>query len=207
MTTGWVALHGRIVGNPDKWETVYRWNGEYHPSKERAVAAGCLAAESDDFNVGKVEDGRLVWFGWMDEQLPAEDYPAVAAQIGWTVDPASTDATGGDAGRSGELLEHASEFRFKLYPEGHEFWDVAQEAVTVEWRGPGDRWAVCDGGFCFDVDGHREHESIPSEREDEFKARVRFPRDEAVRIAREVVVPQRRARYDRLVARNRATKP
>jgi hypothetical protein len=83
--TGWVALHGRIVGNPESWETVYRWNGEYYTAKELAIAAGCLEADSDDFNVGKVENGRLVWFGWMDEQHPTEDYPAVAKQFGWHV--------------------------------------------------------------------------------------------------------------------------
>lgn len=103
-----------------------------------------------------------------------------------------------------DLLDAASEFRFKLYPEGHQYVDVAQQAVTVAWRGE-DRWAVCDGGFCYDANGSREYESIPSEREEEVLARFRFDRDEAVRIAREVAVPQRRAVYDRLVKRSEAT--
>ena len=43
-----------------------------------------------------------------------------------------------------DLLGHATEFQFKLYPEGHEYWDIAHLAVTVAWRGPGDRWAVLE---------------------------------------------------------------
>lgn len=99
------------------------------------------------------------------------------------------------------LLGYASEFRFKLYPEGHKFWDIAEMAVTVEWRGA-DRWAVKFNGFCYDVDGLKEYESIPSEREDEFKARFRFSRGEAVRVAREVVIPAERALWDARLRRS-----
>jgi len=105
-----------------------------------------------------------------------------------------------------DLLDFASEFRFRLYPEGHEFWDIADMAVTVAWRG-GDRWAVCERGFCWDATGYSEYESIPSDREDEFKARYRFDRDEAVRIAREVVVPRLRAVWDERLTRKAAARP
>lgn len=102
-----------------------------------------------------------------------------------------------------DLLAHATEFRFLLYPEGHEFWDIAEQAVMVEWRGE-DRWAVkTRHSWCVDADGAREHESIPS-RTDEFKDRFRFTRDEAIRIAREVAVPRERARWDALLARRAA---
>ncbi len=103
-----------------------------------------------------------------------------------------------------DLLDYASEFRFKLYPEGHEFWDVADLDVLVAWRST-DRWAVIHNGFCYDVDGYREYESIPSDRQDEFRSRYRFDRDEAVRIAREVVVPKLRAIWDQRLARKQAT--
>lgn len=99
-----------------------------------------------------------------------------------------------------DLLTYASEFRFRVYPDGHEFWDIADMAVTVAWR-RGGRWAVLERGFCYDADGNREYESIPSEREDEFKARFRFDRDEAIRIACEVVVPKLRALWDARLAR------
>lgn len=95
------------------------------------------------------------------------------------------------------LLDHATEFQFKLYPDGHEFWDIAEMAITVVWRGPGDRWAVMERGWCYDAQGSREYESIPSDRSDEFKDRFRFTRDEAVRLAIEVAVPQRRAAWDK----------
>lgn len=98
-----------------------------------------------------------------------------------------------------DLLDYATQFRFRLYPEGHRFVDVAEYAVTVEWRG-GDRWAVMERVFCYDATGTAEYESIPSDRTDEFKARFRFSRDEAIRIAREVVVPQLRAEWDRRLA-------
>lgn len=94
-----------------------------------------------------------------------------------------------------DLLAHATRFRFLLYPEGHEYWDTALMEVTVEWRGD-DRWAVLSRGFCFDAVGTNGYESIPSERKDEFLARFRFTRDEAVRIAREVVVPKLRAIWE-----------
>lgn len=82
--TGWVFLICRIVGNAREYEFLYSWNGEYYAAKERAIAAGCLEAESDDFNVGYVDKGKLTWFGWMDEKHPVEDYAAVADQCGWS---------------------------------------------------------------------------------------------------------------------------
>ncbi len=98
------------------------------------------------------------------------------------------------------LIDYATEFQFPIYPEGHEFWDIAAETVTVAKRGDG-RWAVLSRSFCYDADGNAEYESIPSERTDEFKHRFRFDLDAAVRLAREVVVPKERARWERLLAR------
>lgn len=102
------------------------------------------------------------------------------------------------------LLGHATEFRFLLYPEGHQYWDIAAEAVLVTWRGDG-RWTVKNHGFCYDAGGHPEYEPIPSERGDEFKERFRFDRDEAVRIAGEVVVPQLRAIWNERLAKKAAS--
>lgn len=87
--SGWVALCGKIImdGTRDgsRSTVTYAWDGVYHPAKALAVGAGWrLADGTDDFNIGWVERGRLVWFGWGDEQHPVEDYPAVAAQFGWT---------------------------------------------------------------------------------------------------------------------------
>lgn len=98
------------------------------------------------------------------------------------------------------LLDHATTFRFLLYPEGHEFWDIADQDVTIEWRGA-DSWAVLVRGSCVDAEGKREYEPNPSSRDDDFKTRFRFTRDEAIRIAREVAVPAERARWDARLAR------
>jgi hypothetical protein len=82
--SGWVALHGRIVGNPMCWVTDYYWDGVYHADKRYAVRSGFKHSDSDDFNVGHVVDGVLVWFGWMDKQfMDLEDYEEPAKQHGW----------------------------------------------------------------------------------------------------------------------------
>lgn len=82
--SGWVALAGQLVGNPSDWSMSWNWDHVYHPSRAEAIKAGFpLANGTDDFNVGHVEAGRLVWFGWMDEEHPAEDYAEVAKCFGW----------------------------------------------------------------------------------------------------------------------------
>lgn len=56
--------------------------------------------------------------------------------------------------------------------------------ITVEWRGPGS-WAVKRWSSCLSSSGKWDHESIPSEREDEWLAEHRFDLDTALRLARE----------------------
>lgn len=55
--------------------------------------------------------------------------------------------------------------------------------LTVEERSEG-RWAVCRNSSCYDREGRREHERIPSERRAEWLARFRFPLEEALEIAK-----------------------
>jgi hypothetical protein len=79
---GWFWAAGHIVGNVHEWSTVYGSDGELYPSREAAIAAGFKRADaSDDFNVGRVVSGELVWFGWMDEQHPPDEYGEVAADL------------------------------------------------------------------------------------------------------------------------------
>lgn len=54
--------------------------------------------------------------------------------------------------------------------------------VTVETRGAG-RWAVVRHRQCLGADGEWSWESIPSEREDEWKATHRFDLETAQRLA------------------------
>lgn len=57
--------------------------------------------------------------------------------------------------------------------------------IEVDWRGPGDLWAVKRFSQCLGSDGLWDYESIPSERTDEWKRTHRFPLAEALRLAHE----------------------
>jgi hypothetical protein len=56
-----------------------------------------------------------------------------------------------------------------------EIWVARREA---------DAWAVCEGASVVNRSGGREHEPMPSSRDEAFIARTRFPLAEALRIAR-----------------------
>ena len=55
--------------------------------------------------------------------------------------------------------------------------------LRVERRGA-NAWAVREGASVVNRDGGREHEPMPSSRDEAFIARTRFPLAEALRIAR-----------------------
>lgn len=87
-----------------------------------------------------------------------------------------------------ELLDAAVSFIF--YPPGTDMDSLEGHlsGVTVVWRGL-DMWAVTQlPGRCLNRDGEWEYEPRPSERDEEFLARCRFTRDEAVQKARELAV-------------------
>ena len=56
--------------------------------------------------------------------------------------------------------------------------------ITVEWRG-NDLWAVTDRFQCLDVDGNWDYEPSPSSRDDDWKARHRFPLETALALAQQ----------------------
>lgn len=59
-----------------------------------------------------------------------------------------------------------------------------EREIRVERRGP-EEWAVCEGArSVVNRDGEREHEPMPSSRDEEFIARTRFGLSEALRVAR-----------------------
>jgi hypothetical protein len=89
MTTEHIVITQHIITVPDRtssdgvgFDTVYSWDGQRFPDRGVAVEHGFEVAMSDDFNVAVLDDGRLTWFGWMDQQLP--DYPLreIAEKIG-----------------------------------------------------------------------------------------------------------------------------
>jgi hypothetical protein len=79
-----------------------------------------------------------------------------------------------------ELLAHAREFVFHLLPDEPDHEVREQEIIRVVWRGPGDRWAISDGGHVLNRKGRWEYEPLPSSRTEAFRRRTRFPRDEAI---------------------------
>lgn len=83
--TGWVWVQGQIVGNLENWTTCYSWDGKYHPTREDAIKAGFRELDHDDFNVARIEDGNVVWWGWMEEQHPLDDAWDAGMQNGWSV--------------------------------------------------------------------------------------------------------------------------
>jgi hypothetical protein len=53
-------------------------------------------------------------------------------------------------------------------------------SITVEWRGPGDRWAVVRHAYNLSRSGKWHYESLPSNRTDRFLKDHRFSYDEAM---------------------------
>lgn len=86
MSNGWFAAAGQIVGNMERgFETVYTWDRSTHEKRGYAISHGFSEFGHDDFNIGRVVDGELVWWGWMDEEHPAEDRAEVAQALGLAV--------------------------------------------------------------------------------------------------------------------------
>lgn len=79
---GWLAAAGHIVGTVHEWETVYTWDGSTYLTRSAAISHGFQSFGSDDFNVGRVRGGRLVWWGWMEKEHPAEDRASAAVGLG-----------------------------------------------------------------------------------------------------------------------------
>jgi hypothetical protein len=81
---GWFWAAGQIHGNGGTrpWTTVYSSDGKRYETRAEAITAGFERADaSDDFNVGRVVAGELVWFGWMDKKYPIVEYGGITAAL------------------------------------------------------------------------------------------------------------------------------
>lgn len=90
----------------------------------------------------------------------------------------------------GSVRTVAASYTVTAWPEGMaDCPDAAAWCVTVEARGRG-LWAVVRGtGYgapCLDSDGNWAYEPIPPGRDDEWRARHRFPLERALELAREI---------------------
>lgn len=72
---------------------------------------------------------------------------------------------------------------------GQEGSKLDQDQITIQHRGPGDRWAVVLHRYVWQANSQKEHgglliyEPLPSERSEEFLATTRFPLEEAKKLA------------------------
>jgi hypothetical protein len=85
MAKQFIVVRQQIIGLPEAWSTQYSWDGQRHDTRQAAIDAGLRGLGHDDFNVGTVEDGRLVAFGWDQYDFaPAAGYDLdeIGRQIG-----------------------------------------------------------------------------------------------------------------------------
>lgn len=76
----YVVLCGRITGGDgEPFETEYGFDGTRFTHKPDAIKHGLKVRGSDDFNIGVMEDGKLVRLDWMNAIV--EDDPAALAKI------------------------------------------------------------------------------------------------------------------------------
>jgi hypothetical protein len=75
-----------------------------------------------------------------------------------------------------------TEYTVSCLPEDHR--ERHSFTINVEWRGPGDVWAVTHLSMCLDSDGEWDYEMSSSNRTAEWKATHRFPLDQALALAK-----------------------
>jgi len=64
---GYVVIVQRIEGNERiGFDAYYYSDLKYFTKRDAAIRHGAREFDSDDFNIGTIEDGRLVAFGWGD---------------------------------------------------------------------------------------------------------------------------------------------
>lgn len=85
MATKYIALLGQVVGGGGAPFTVeYGFDGEQFTTRKAAIRHGLKIRESDDFNIGVIENGKLVRLDWMDQ--PSETDPDELAKIAEQLD-------------------------------------------------------------------------------------------------------------------------
>jgi hypothetical protein len=81
MTETYIVVIAHAVGNPEAgYDIVHDWDGRQFPDKAQAAGHGFALADSDDFNIGVVRDGRLASLWWLDKEL--DETAAMLAEIG-----------------------------------------------------------------------------------------------------------------------------
>jgi hypothetical protein len=74
------VLCGQIVGDGSQpYVTVYGFDDKRFPDRQQAIDHGFTLDRSDDFNIGVIEDGKLVSLDWMEK--PVDTDPTLLADI------------------------------------------------------------------------------------------------------------------------------
>lgn len=78
MTTEYIVICGQATGG-GPFRIEYSTDGERFPNRARAITHGFTKGRLDDFNIGVLEDGKLVSIDWMEETV--EEIPAYLAVV------------------------------------------------------------------------------------------------------------------------------
>lgn len=87
----------------------------------------------------------------------------------------------GDPDKSPQPEVRPTAYAVSCLPPEHP--DAYMFMLHVEWRGPGDRWCVTNGAYCYSKTGCQRYEPNPSSRTDAFKRTYRHSLDDALALA------------------------
>ena len=80
----YIALCAQVITTASGFKTMYWSDDKRFSARKQAIKNGFEIRGSDDFNIGVLEDGKLVSLDWMDE--PVDTDPDILAEIqeeGW----------------------------------------------------------------------------------------------------------------------------
>lgn len=84
MVTEYIVLCGQVIGGGEyPFEVLYGFDGERFFDRGAAITHGLKIRESDDFNIGVIQEGKLVSLDWMNESIDTapDVLDPIAAQI------------------------------------------------------------------------------------------------------------------------------
>lgn len=87
------------------------------------------------------------------------------------------------------VFTRATRYEVTAWPGPRDSPNRRHYVLNVEWRGD-ETWCVIDDfGYCYQINGTREHEPRSSNRDDDFIVRTRFPFQKALRLA-QLIAPK-----------------
>ncbi|MCK1075549.1 MAG: antitoxin [Escherichia sp.] len=68
----YITIHSCIIGSGNDFEIDYSSDCMHFEKRDKAIKHGLKNQGGDDFNVGVVDDGRLVSLDWMNEVVSSD---------------------------------------------------------------------------------------------------------------------------------------